>query len=711
MSNIAYSTVNLIVKEVFASYSRGVEYTKKKLQLKLRKEGIDDDMMQRILEMIAENDPFEKAKAQLENESGRIRFIKDSFPHVEPETVWLSSSENAVKESYQYIPLRSTLKVLLEDETFIQQRLNDPYHHDPDLIQDARDGECYRSNKFFIENPEAVPLILFQDEVEVCNPLGSGKTRHKINCTYLSTMHIQPALRSKVQAVQLVSLVKSKSWKKFGNDACNKRLISDLALLETEGVQVENPVKRIVKAGLQFIIGDNLGQHQIAEMNQVFSSGKICRWCTISYDEACKQGLAYQGCRDGFKPDDWTVEVYDANAEKAKEDGSSVDTLGIKGHCVFNKLQAFHCVLQMPPCIGHDFYEGCFSYDVQFYLDFIINKEKLVGEEQFNENLKNVLLSTRDSSNRPRGFKKRQKNSKFEGNAGSLRVLSRVLSLLLSNVLDSSQVGNLVIKLQEVSELITAPKLTKYEIETVLHFTIIEYLELRQEAIEKFGMSKLRPKHHFLSHYSRLYKFHGPLIHLWAMRMESKHQIIKNCIRTTKNFINPTKTCAVRHQRAQVTYGYNGLFPRKYEVPDNAVLVKDMIKVCSDPFLQMVMSRLSQDALIPKSIKIFGTKYEAGMILVLEKSDFGEMKVGLLRAISFIRETVVFACSVFEAFQSKHCFYITTQKLKDFFMINHSNLGDHQPLQRIGTADKFCFSLHHFVSETQLCQSEAVYQD
>ena len=125
----------------------------------------------------------------------------------------------------------------------------------------------------------------------------------------------------------------------------------------------------------------------------------------------------------------------------------------------------------------------------------------------------------------------------------------------------------------------------------------------------------------------------------------------------------------------------------------------------------MVMSRLSQDALIPKSIKIFGTKSEAGMILVLEKSDFGEMKVGLLRAVSFIRETVVFACSVFEAFQSKHCFYITTQKLKDFFMINHSNLGDHQPLQRIGTADKFCFSLHHFVSETQLCQSEAVYQD
>ena len=29
-------------------------------------------------------------------------------------------------------------------------------------------------------NPDALPLIAFADELEVCNPLGSGKTRHKI---------------------------------------------------------------------------------------------------------------------------------------------------------------------------------------------------------------------------------------------------------------------------------------------------------------------------------------------------------------------------------------------------------------------------------------------------------------------------------------------------------------------------------------------------
>ena len=70
--------------------------------------------------------------------------------------------------------------------------------------------------------------------------------------------------------------------------------------------------------------------------------------------------------------------------------------------------------------------------------------------------------------------------------------------MLLSSMLDSSQVGHLVIKLQEVSEFIASPRYTKYEAETLIYFTITEYLELRQDAIEKFGMSNLRPKNHYI---------------------------------------------------------------------------------------------------------------------------------------------------------------------------------------------------------------------
>ena len=197
------------------------------------------------------------------------------------------------------------------------------------------------------------------------------------------------------------------------------------------------------------------------------------------------------------------MEGYKEYAQMAEdgEDHTREETCGIKRNCVFNQLQSFHAILQLPPCLGHDMFEGCFSYDIQFFLDYIINKEKLISQEDFNQKIKNVLLSSRDSANRPREFKTRKKNQKYEGNAGSLRVLGRVITILLSEVLDKSEVGTLIIKLQEMSELITAPKLTLYEVENTLHFTIIEYLELRVEAIEKFNMQRVKPKHHFIGHY------------------------------------------------------------------------------------------------------------------------------------------------------------------------------------------------------------------
>lgn len=113
-------------------------------------------------------------------------------------------------------------------------------------------------------------------------------------------------------------------------------------------------------------------------------------------------------------------------------------------------------------------------------MDYLINKEKLVSQEEFNRKLKNFKLTSTDAKNRPREFKTRKKGSKYEGSAGSQRVLSRIVTMLLSHVIEESSVGDLIVKLVEVSELITAPRLTRDEIDTTLHFTIMEYLEMRR---------------------------------------------------------------------------------------------------------------------------------------------------------------------------------------------------------------------------------------
>ena len=237
------------------------------------------------------------------------------------------------------------------------------------------------------------------------------------------------------------------------------------------------------------------GLHQLGEYNACFSSGYICRICKATYKEVCRDHKVYAGVDKEYCPEVFSETVYDDLADAADMIvGFSAETCGIKTHCIFNSLQAFHTSRGLPPCLGHDFYEGTFSYDVQFLLDYIINKEKLLSVEDFNTNLSKCKLSERDARNRPNPFKNRAKNSKYEGSAGQLRVLSRILTVILSHIIDESEVaGKMLIKLQEVSEIVTAPKLTLSEIELDMTEIIETYLDMRISAISSLDMPNIRP--------------------------------------------------------------------------------------------------------------------------------------------------------------------------------------------------------------------------
>lgn len=531
--------------------------------------------------------------------------------------------------------------------------------------------------------------------------MGSGKCKHKVNCTYFSVLDVQSPLRSRVKSIQLVSLVMSKTWKKFGNEMCNARLIADLAELESTGIEVLLPERKIVKAALCYIVGDNLGLHQLGEFSSSFSAGHICRMCEATYQDVCKEHLVYADIKEDYHPVKFTPDSYDAFANLAVEnENASPETRGIKGNCCFNRLQSYHCVEGMPPCLGHDFYEGIFAYDVQHMLDFLINKEKLISLEEFNRKLRDFQLSQRDAKNRPSPFKTRKLNSKYEGSAGSLRVLGRIVTLLLCHVLDRSKAGPMLIKLVELSDIITAPRLSTFEIEVILAEIVHEYLDYRVAAVEDLRMTNPKPKHHMISHYPENYMRYGPLIMLWGMRMESKHVYFKTVIKTSKNFKNVAKTCATRHQLAQISYSFAGLFPRSnYEIPDDAVDARTIKHQTSDPFLARYLSGLDPNSLVLKKVKILGTLYIPGRILVLDKSSPGELKVGLLKTISFYEGQVNFGVETFITQLNEYNFYVSVKKLSNFAKVDYKDLLDYYPLQRYGSLDSFSFPLHHFVSE------------
>ena len=152
---------------------------------------------------------------------------------------------------------------------------------------------------------------------------------------------------------------------------------------------------------------------------------------------------------------------------------------------------------------------------------------------------------------------------------------------------------------------------------------------------------------------------------------------------------------------AQISYAYTGLFPSKLDIPAAALKVKEMLPINPEPFLRNFMLKFSPEVLVPVNIKIFGTSYDPGMVLVLTKEDCGEvMKVGILRAIAVDKEEVFLGVVSFEAQRSQHGYFVTTKQVNSFEIVNHSQLADYSPLQRIGPADTFRFCLHHYVSSS-----------
>lgn len=78
------------------------------------------------------------------------------------------------QDTYQYVPLLSSLHSLLRDPSVIDQIDQCPSRiHTDGIIEDICDGNIFKSHPIFSVDPYALQIIIFFDELELCNPLGT----------------------------------------------------------------------------------------------------------------------------------------------------------------------------------------------------------------------------------------------------------------------------------------------------------------------------------------------------------------------------------------------------------------------------------------------------------------------------------------------------------------------------------------------------------
>lgn len=186
----------------------------------------------------------------------------------------------------QVVPLREVLKQLFELPDFYSTVLTyvNSLNKMCDKIKNIIQSPLWKSKVAKYKASDTVlPILLYYDDYEVCNPLGAHAGAYKIGGVYVSLSFLPSELRSKLDNILLFSLFHSDDRKAYGNKAIFHYAVSELHFLETTGIDICIS-KQTVKLYfvLALVVGDNLGLNSLLGYVECFNANYCCRFCMSS---------------------------------------------------------------------------------------------------------------------------------------------------------------------------------------------------------------------------------------------------------------------------------------------------------------------------------------------------------------------------------------------------------------------------------------------
>ena len=138
----------------------------------------------------------------------------------------------------------------------------------------------FQNDQFFKDKPNALQVIIFHDMVEVCNPLGSYASKHKVDMFYYTLGNFNPKVRSKRCAIRLLGIVNAKLVKKYGYDAVLKPMLDDIKKIKKGYPFIVDGEPKVVYGKVVSCTGDTEGQHEWAAFKVgVGFAFQKCRHC------------------------------------------------------------------------------------------------------------------------------------------------------------------------------------------------------------------------------------------------------------------------------------------------------------------------------------------------------------------------------------------------------------------------------------------------
>lgn len=609
----------------------------------------------------------------LKTEARQLSYFRSNFNLVEPIELILGQDHQGSLETFQYVPIIDNLRSLLSHEDIFAEVMNSHETCQEGVLSNFCDGNFCRQNALFSSKTKSLQICLYNDDFEVCNPIGTFRKKQKLNGMYFVIGNINPKLRSKLHVIQLVWLCKTDHVKKYGFPTLCEELLKDLLKLEQEGLTINrNDCQYDFKGTVSMIVADNLASHSIGGFTESFTANRICRFCMCTYrnlkETSLKTNFLYR-----------TKEIYNQHLEMVQKDESLIPVYGIKKECPFNRLSFFHSIDGLPSDPMHDLLEGACPLVWGKVLTHFVHTDK-INFRTFNQKLALFNYKGSDKAKKPTPLTWQSGNVVLKQTASQMSCLMRVSLYILGEVIpERDKYWQLLLYLAEVCDLVFAPLHNNQSV-SYLHGLVKDFVELYLELFD----GGLTPKMHYLIHYAQQISNFGPLTTCSSIRFESKHSYFKTIARKTSNMKNLALTLAQRHQLLQCYYRQSSSFLEDTNITSTGGNIVDIgrLEENAKSAIQTVLGP-QQEIYRASSATVSSITYNEMSVVVTGYEDYF-LQFGLICGI-FLKSGKVFllvshlkTCYYSEHF---HAYIVRPFPAKSYTILQQQQLLDPLPLQ------------------------------
>ncbi|KAI4455877.1 hypothetical protein MML48_8g00001099 [Holotrichia oblita] len=408
--------------------------------------------------------------------------------------------------SCAYIPIVENLQLFLELPGVLETILNYQVHlqgDNPNVLTNVIQGTLWQSKKHKFYSSHILPLLIFFDDLQIGNPLGSHAQFTKVGAVYYSIPTVPPEYGSKLKNIFVAQIFHSVDKNTCGNEKTFKMLIQELQNLEKFGVVINgnNGLENIYFCVI-LIIGDNLGLHTIFGLSESFSASHYCRFCI------------------GNKNYLTTLDKEDVDLLRNKDEYEThIDQklYGVKERCIWNDLHYFHVYENMYCDVMHDLLEGVHRYDMAKLLKYFISNHYFTLET-INRRIKYNLYECNEKNILPSVKQEHITNGAIICSAVEMHNFVRNFRFIIGDLIPfNNEYWQFYLLLLNITDILMST-------------------EVSTDDITK--LETLIPQHNRL--------LIGPLSVLSCIRFEAKHRELKTVANSTRCRINIPITIANR---------------------------------------------------------------------------------------------------------------------------------------------------------------------